>query len=374
MNWSKMEQETKTKYAFISYNHKDQKVAKWLHRKLESYKLPAEIHNEFDDSRYLRPVFRDQTDLDSGVLSDELHRHLSESKFLIVICSKHSADSRWVSNEVRFFTEQLGRFDYIIPLLVDVNESEDVKDYYPAFLRQYIEEQPDRELLGINLNDGGCERAFVRVVARMLGVSFDELWHRHERQRRQRIAIACITVPIGLFLLYWLVVPISLTVRIKDDYHSLPLPSEAVVVVNGMKYRIHKLDTVLTIGDIPGYYRGRHIPIGISAPYYEKIDTNVQIGWGGSNEIQLSLHRDESFAVYSGVVIDNEDGRPVENALVEIEDKSDMTDNNGCFRIRFSLKEQTTQKEIRVSHPDYEYYQRQDEHPGQGLNLMLIRR
>ena len=47
-------------YAFISYNHRDIKAAKWLHKKLESYKLPTEIHNEYEDSKYLRPVCRDQ--------------------------------------------------------------------------------------------------------------------------------------------------------------------------------------------------------------------------------------------------------------------------------------------------------------------------
>lgn len=37
---------TKKRYAFISYNHKDANWAKWLQEKLESYKLPADIHNQ----------------------------------------------------------------------------------------------------------------------------------------------------------------------------------------------------------------------------------------------------------------------------------------------------------------------------------------
>ena len=28
-------------YAFISYNHRDEKVAKWLQSRLEHYKLPS---------------------------------------------------------------------------------------------------------------------------------------------------------------------------------------------------------------------------------------------------------------------------------------------------------------------------------------------
>lgn len=81
----------KQNFAFISYNHKDVKHAKWLQNKLESYKLPTEIHNEFDDSRFIRPVFRDQTDLNTGVLSNVLRDQLEASRYLIVICSPNSA-------------------------------------------------------------------------------------------------------------------------------------------------------------------------------------------------------------------------------------------------------------------------------------------
>ena len=71
---------------FISYNHKDVKWAQWLQKKLEWYRLPTEIHNEFSDSRYIRPVFRDRDTLTSGVLNDELRNHLEASQYLVVLC------------------------------------------------------------------------------------------------------------------------------------------------------------------------------------------------------------------------------------------------------------------------------------------------
>ena len=103
--------------AFISYSHADERVAKWLQRKLEAYKLPATIHNEFDDSRYLRPIFRDRSDLNGGILADEIRTHLKNSKFLIVICSPASAKSDWVNKEVQTFIEW-GQIQYIIPFVV----------------------------------------------------------------------------------------------------------------------------------------------------------------------------------------------------------------------------------------------------------------
>lgn len=72
-------------FAFISYSHRDLFVAKWLQKRLERFKLPTEIHNDIDaKSRYLRPVFRDQSDLNTGILGDELRKNLEESKYLIL--------------------------------------------------------------------------------------------------------------------------------------------------------------------------------------------------------------------------------------------------------------------------------------------------
>ena len=113
-----MTQITKQNFAFISYNHKDVKWAKWLRRRLEWYRLPSEIHNECEDSRYIRPVFRDREELDSGVLGNELTKRLESSKYLIVVCSPNSAKSQWVSDEVQAFID-MGKLEYIIPFIVD---------------------------------------------------------------------------------------------------------------------------------------------------------------------------------------------------------------------------------------------------------------
>ena len=204
----------KKRYAFISYNHKDVKWAKWLQEKLESYKLPSDIHNEFEDSRYLRPVFRDKTDLNTGILANELRKELEESKYLVVICSTNSAKSAWVSDEVKAFIE-MGRLDFIIPFIVsgtphnykdrDCNSPYD-DECYPIFLRQYTQQHPELELLGISTDEVGKEKAFIRVVSRMLGVSFDVLWNRHERQKRNRKIITGLSsiLFIAVLILIWL--------------------------------------------------------------------------------------------------------------------------------------------------------------------------
>ena len=75
-------------FAFISYKREDEKWAKWLQHKLEHYKLPINVRKENPSlPQNIRPVFKDTSELASGVLADEIHDALEKSKFLIVICS-----------------------------------------------------------------------------------------------------------------------------------------------------------------------------------------------------------------------------------------------------------------------------------------------
>lgn len=59
--------------AFISYSHTDIKWAEWLQHKLEFYKLPNYVAEEYPEKpKRLRPIFRDVTDLEVGVLPEKI--------------------------------------------------------------------------------------------------------------------------------------------------------------------------------------------------------------------------------------------------------------------------------------------------------------
>lgn len=358
------------RYAFISYNHHDVKQARWLHKRLESYKLPAEIHNEFEDSRYLRPVFRDQEDLDTGILGDELRKHLEESKYLVVVCSPHSARSEWVNNEVRTFIEW-GRLEYIIPFIIEgTPNSGDERECFPLSLREYVAHHPDHELLGINTAEVGREKAFIRVISRMLGVSFDELWKRHERARRRRIATLVCSAAILLSAFYYFALPVSLTIRLKDDHHMLPLPDDAALVVNSAEYPLNRLDTMLSISNLPGYFKGRSLKVSFSAQWYKTIEEEVAMGWGTSVTIDRILQRDSTFAVFAGTIID-ENRQIVRGATVTIDNQVETSDNEGHFHFFFPVKKQTETKRIQIKKDGYKDYIRSDESPDTNLTYML---
>src|SRR5438128_2600189 len=110
--------------AFISYRHAptDRRWAMWLHRALETYRVP----------RRLGRCFRDEDELPASAdLSREIDQALEQSRFLIVVCSPRTPGSEWVNREVERFREW-GRHDRILALLVEGEPHES----FPRALRE----------------------------------------------------------------------------------------------------------------------------------------------------------------------------------------------------------------------------------------------
>lgn len=177
-------------YAFISYSRTDEKWAKWIQRKLETYRFPISLRRENRDlPGKIFPVFRDKTDLPSGVLWEQLKHQLEESEYLIVICSPESARAEWVTKEIAYFQE-LGRNRNIIPLIVEgePHAADSARECYnPALLAR-----PDEELLGVSVRELGRSRAVLRVIASLMRLRYDQLVMRDRRRtRKRRLLAAC---------------------------------------------------------------------------------------------------------------------------------------------------------------------------------------
>lgn len=361
-------EESAKRYAFISYNHRDAKIAKWLQQHLESYKLPTEIHNEFEDTKYLRPIFRDKTDLNTGILSDELKKNLKSSKFLIVICSPNSANSKWVNAEVQSFIDW-GRLDHIIPFIVDGIPGSAEQECFPLALRQLTKENPEQELLGVSLSEVGREKALIRIVSKMLDVEFDVLWNRHLRNKKKRIIAVSVSLPMIVALLYYFSVPVSLSVQLHDDMHGLPVPENAILSIDGTDHQLKVLDTLVHAKSLPGYYKGKDIELRFSSVYYDTIVQIVHIG-NIKNTFHLNLQRDKTFSIFAGNVI-GDDGNAIKEALVSIGSHQTYTDKNGFFMIEIPLDEQSETKAIEITKEGHMRILREDESPNEKLKYIL---
>ena len=173
-----MEQE-KQYYAFISYKSEDVEWAIWLQHELEHYHLPASFNGRTDIRQELRPVFRDIDELSTGNLPKQIRQALKNSQNLIVVCSPQAATSPWVNQEIKTFIS-LGRTDRIFPFIVEGNSP---KEFFPPSLLALPENE---ERLGGDASKQGRDVAFVKVVAGMLGLGFDDLWIRYEREKAEK--------------------------------------------------------------------------------------------------------------------------------------------------------------------------------------------
>ena len=122
--------------AYISYSHKDEVLAAWLHRAIESYRVPHGLvgrrtsTGEIPDR--IRPVFRDRADLSSATdLKDTVKEALTESENLIVLCSPDAVASHWVNEEIRQFAHA-GRSDRVFCIIVGGELSSDGSSKNPS--------------------------------------------------------------------------------------------------------------------------------------------------------------------------------------------------------------------------------------------------
>lgn len=192
-------EQPKEYYAFISYKREDKKEAKRLQHALEYYRLPNHLRQENPElPEYVRPVFRDMTNLEVGELSAQIHAGLEQSHFLIVVCSPRAAASKWVNDEVEYFIS-LGKQDKIIPYIIEgvPHASNLSEECYPPALLTLSKE---KELLGANINEVGKDSATIRVVSRMFNIRFDTLYQRYQREQKQRRIH--LTIAIGLAFLF----------------------------------------------------------------------------------------------------------------------------------------------------------------------------
>lgn len=190
-------------YAFISYKREDEKWAKWLQYKLEHYRFPTNINGYAELPKYIRPTFRDTTDLAPGLLVEEIDIALRSSEWLIVICSPRSAKSQWVCKEAQTFID-MGRVDRIIPFVIEGTpfSNDTTTECFPDAL---LKLNGSREILAANINEVGRDAAAIKVVARMFNLRFDTIWQRWEREQRRRKRWLISLLTLGLIVAFTII-------------------------------------------------------------------------------------------------------------------------------------------------------------------------
>jgi eukaryotic-like serine/threonine-protein kinase len=193
-------------FAFLSYSHRDQDVAQWLHDRLETFRVPRHLVGRITEHGpippRLTPIFRDTGELPaSRDLGSEINAALEASRFLIVLCSPAAAESRWTNAEIAAFKRAHpdGSILAVIvdgePFASDLPGSEQ-EECLPRALRFRSDRRgrptgKKAEPLAADLRGSAEARrlGFLKLVAGMLGVGLDELIRREEIRRQRRLAV-----------------------------------------------------------------------------------------------------------------------------------------------------------------------------------------
>lgn len=187
--------------AFISYSHADEAWARWLHKALETYRIPKRIVREKNLSTdRLSPIFRDRDELTSASsLSKIIQSALADAEYLIVICSRKSAESLWVDQEIRHF-KSLGRSGRVIYMLVDDPNESFPKSATIEFDQQGHETSTAVEPLAADARAGfdGKGSAKLKLVASMIGIGLDQLIRRDAARRQKRLVAIAAAAIVGM--------------------------------------------------------------------------------------------------------------------------------------------------------------------------------
>lgn len=200
---------TATRYrAFISYSHADEAWARWLIRRLETYRVPSRLVGtpglDGPLPARLGAFFRDRDELTAASdLGSTIRAALAESSALIVVCSPAAAASHWVGAEVQAFRDS-GRGDRILAFVVDgePGQASGQQACFPAALTAPAGDGPPVEPLAADAraNGDGRERAFLRLVAGLLGVGYDQLAQREAQRKHRRLALVAAASLAGMAL------------------------------------------------------------------------------------------------------------------------------------------------------------------------------
>ncbi|MDE6014289.1 MAG: toll/interleukin-1 receptor domain-containing protein [Acetatifactor sp.] len=239
---SKGVKETQIQYdAFISYRHcpEDKRVAERLQRLLEKCRI---VDADTGKKRYLH-IFRDQSELPtSNDLGTSIRTALENSRFLIILYSRTTKESKWCMEELNYF-----RFLHhntnqnILPMLLEGEPDEVFPDILRWEPRQIMDEdgesrsvQVEVEPLGADIRAGSyhakqkklCRTEYMRIAAPIMGCRYDDLYRRAFRQKvRNGVLVGGI-----MFLICFLI-----ALLFVNQYHS-KLTKAAVYQVMAGQY------------------------------------------------------------------------------------------------------------------------------------------
>lgn len=221
-------------------------MGRWLHRKLEGYRLPRRlVGTQGEDGEVparLSPIFRDRDELPAaGDLSERVRAALALSKNLIVLCSPNSAASPWVAKEIATFRElHPGR-----PIFTAIVDGEPGQCFSPALL------EGGAEPLAADLRSQGDGRrlGLLKLVAGLAGVGLDALVQRDAARRVRRVTYVT-AAAVTAMLVMALLTAFALNARAEAEKQRQAAEGLVQFMLTELRdelKKVHRLDVLTSV-------------------------------------------------------------------------------------------------------------------------------
>lgn len=203
--------------AFISYRHceLDQFVAINLHKKLESFKAPKSVQKLVKSGKTrIERVFRDEDELPlSDNLSEPIDQALSNSEFLIVICTPRLSQSKWCLREIETFIKKHDR-KHVLLVLAEGEPEES----FPEILTYEEVQEKDKDgnvkvvrkkmeplaadVRGLDKKEmlKAMDIAVIKLAAAIFGLNYDDLRRRHHEQKIKKLTTVWGTISVVILM------------------------------------------------------------------------------------------------------------------------------------------------------------------------------
>ncbi|MCR5339282.1 MAG: toll/interleukin-1 receptor domain-containing protein [Lachnospiraceae bacterium] len=196
--------------AFISYKHapEDNVVAEAVHKGLERFHIPGKIQKKTGIKKISR-IFRDKDELPiTSDLSDTIATALTDSDYLIVICSTNTKKSAWVPREIEYFLKNHTRRQ-IFTVLVNGEPYDVIPEILLYEEKTVKDENGNEQSVKIPMEPLSCDyrmpmskakkTELPRLAAGIIGCSYDELMNRHRQYRmKQLTAVFSVVLAVAL--------------------------------------------------------------------------------------------------------------------------------------------------------------------------------
>lgn len=177
--------------AFISYNHneRDIKVAKVLQSLLEHTTIPKS--SRINNKRKLGKIFRDESELHCGDLSEQIKNALNKSEYLIILCSQEYNNSDYCKKELYYFCDECSDKNHVQVIVSDGNPN-NIEKMIPRRLWNNNEPPLAAEIIASSLK-GNIKKLrkyeYAKIMGGILNINSDSFINRLKVNKRRIISL-----------------------------------------------------------------------------------------------------------------------------------------------------------------------------------------